>query len=243
MMPATLAMSVLGIIGAASMAPSIPDIVRRSTRPGVAPRLSMPALTALASIQTILIVIGAAWLGAHLGPRIGLSSRIFDSSEAPAAVIWAIARLLLTGAAIGALGAGVAFALDKPLVAYLRSLPLSARLLYGGLTEEVIIRWGLMTVVVWAVTRGVGSTTAGSANIAVVAGIVVVNAAFAALHIPILKASATPSASRSAVVIFVVSLPWGWLFWRYGIEAAMAAHMAFHAVVEALSRRRGPSPS
>ena len=40
---------------------------------------------------------------------------------------------------------------------------------------------------------------------------------------------------KAAASIFVVSLPWGWLFWAFGIESAMLAHMTFHAVVDALA--------
>lgn len=33
------------------------------------------------------------------------------------------------------------------------SMPLLTRLLYGGITEELLLRWGLMTLVVWAACR------------------------------------------------------------------------------------------
>ena len=32
-------------------------------------------------------------------------------------------------------------------------LPLPTRLLYGGLTEELLLRWGLMTLIVWTAWR------------------------------------------------------------------------------------------
>jgi membrane protease YdiL (CAAX protease family) len=32
-------------------------------------------------------------------------------------------------------------------------LPLTARVLYGGIAEELMVRWGLMTLLVWAVWR------------------------------------------------------------------------------------------
>lgn len=36
------------------------------------------------------------------------------------------------------------------------------------------------------------------------------------------------------MTVFVVSSPWGWLFWRLGIEAAMVAHLTFHLSISGI---------
>jgi hypothetical protein len=30
--------------------------------------------------------------------------------------------------------------------------------------------------------------------------------------------------------MFVISLPWGWLYWKFGIESAIVSHSVFHAI-------------
>jgi Type II CAAX prenyl endopeptidase Rce1-like len=229
-----LALCALGLLGAVSFCPVVPALIRRVLPAGRQPRIPPSALILLTLFQTALVVAASAWVGARLGPPLGLRSGLLDQTSLPT---WSVfARLALTGAAVGAGGALLAFLLAKPLVGYLREIPLTVRLLYGGCTEEVIVRWGLMTFVVWLLASVMrrGPMTVSWSWI-MLTGIVVPNTIFAAAHLPLLRALKTAAPGRAAAIIFVVSLPWGWLFWAYGIEAAMVAHMTFHAVVEALA--------
>ena len=228
-----LALCALGLLGAVSFCPVVPDLIRRVTPDGRRPRITPRALVLLTLLQTSLVVVVCAWVGARLGPPLGLRSGLLEPTGRP---IWsALARLALPGVAIGSAGALVAFLLAKPLVGYLRGIPLATRLLYGGFTEEVVIRWGLMTFVVWLLSGATHLAIAAVWSGIVITGIVITNAVFAAAHLPLLRAVKTESPGKAAAIIFVVSLPWGWLFWAFGIEAAMAAHMTFHAVVEGLA--------
>lgn len=228
-----LALCALGLLGAASFCPVVPDLIRRVMPVGRQPRIPPRALVLLTLLQTSLVVVFCAWVGARLGPPLGLRSGLLEPTGRP---IWsAFARLALPGVAIGSAGALVAFLLATPLVGYLRGIPLATRLLYGGLTEEVIVRWGLMTFVVWLVASAMRATMTAGWSWIMLTGIVVTNAIFATAHLPLLRAVKTAAPGKAAAVIFVVSLPWGWLFWAFGIESAMAAHMTFHAVVEALA--------
>lgn len=228
-----LALCTLGILGAVSFCPVVPDLIRRVTPGGRRPRLTPRALVLLTLLQTSLVIVVCAWVGMRLGPPLGLRSGLLESTGRP---IWSsFVRLALPGVAIGSVGALVAFLLAKPLVGYLRGIPLATRLLYGGFTEEVVIRWGLMTFVVWLLSGAMHSAIAAVWSGTMLTGIIITNAIFAAAHLPLLRAVKTASPGKAAAIIFVVSLPWGWLFWAFGIEAAMVAHMTFHAVVEALA--------
>ena len=228
-----LALCALGILGAVSFCPAVPDLIRRVTPDGRRPRIPPRALVLLTLLQTSLVVVVCAWVGARLGPPLGLRSGLLEPTGRP---FWsAFARLALPGVAIGSTGALVAFLLAKPLVGYLRGIPLATRLLYGGFTEEVVIRWGLMTFVVWLLSGATHSAIAAEWSGIMITGIIITNAVFAAAHLPLLRAVQTASPGKAAAIIFVVSLPWGWLFWTFGIEAAMVAHMTFHAVVEGLA--------
>jgi hypothetical protein len=175
-----LALCALGLLGAVSFCPVVPDLIRRVTPDGRRSRFPPRTLVLLTLLQTSLVVV-CAWVGARLGPPLGLRSGLLDQTGGP---IWpASARLALPGAAVGAVGALLAFLLAKPLVGYLRGIPLATRLPYGGFTEEVVIRWGLMTFVVWLLSVGTRSTITPMRDGIVFAGIVVTNAVFAAAHL------------------------------------------------------------
>jgi membrane protease YdiL (CAAX protease family) len=112
--------------------------------------------------------------------------------------------------------------------------PLLARMLYGGLTEELLLRWGLMTALVWLTWRFLqhrrGAPRAGYVWLAIVVSALL----FGAGHLP--AASALIGKLDGGIVAFVVGanavfgMLFGYLFWRFGLEAAMIAHAMAHLV-------------
>ncbi len=228
-------MSALGIIGVIAFCPVVPKVIRRAVPPEREIRLSAPAIILATLIQTSLIVIACAALGARIGPSLGLRSLLFGAGAEPAGLARSLTWAIVAGVIAGSVGGAIAVPFAKPLVAYLREIPMIARLLYGGFTEEVIIRWGFMTGIVWLLTKAFPGAPPPAYLLWL--GILLTNVIFATGHIPIMRALKTSNVAVAATMIFVVSLPWGWLFWTFGIESAIAAHMAFHIVVEASSRR------
>lgn len=100
------------------------------------------------------------------------------------------------------------------------------RLLYGGITEEVLLRWGVMSILAWLATRIVKTDAAYWAAILLAALL------FAAGHLPFLY-NTVPDAAPTLVALVMVgnAIPgilFGWLFWKRGIEAAMLAHAGGH---------------
>ena len=108
---------------------------------------------------------------------------------------------------------------------------LAVRFLYGGLTEEIIVRFGIMTLLVW-----VGFKLFKTLRPAVYwVGILISSLIFALLHLPLLFAllqDPTP-----AVIWYVIiantsgGIVFGWLYWRKGLEMAMLAHILTHVVL------------
>jgi len=220
-----MGVAALGLAGVLAMAPAVPALLRRVTPAGKTRHVPMPALVGLALLQTSAVVLLCAWLGTSLGPASGLRSRAFDPAANGAAR--GLLRSLSVGAGTGALGAFAALRLAPALVGYLRTVPVAARLLYGGLTEEVVVRWGLL-----ASAMALLRLATPAVGVVVLGGVVMTNAVFAAAHLSLLRAGRLAAPGRAALAIFLVSLPWGWLAWALGLEAAMAAHLAFHAAVE-----------
>lgn len=157
----------LSALGVLALAPTLGGILRfqleHSTRP-VPPwvrSLPMGALVALSLIQPMVLAGGASVLGAWLAPKLGLRSHLAERSgrflaELPLA--------LVLGAASGAALFALDLAVWKPMVgdalatmvkgAPRASLALTVSgLFYGGCTEEVLMRWGLMSALAAGLQR------------------------------------------------------------------------------------------
>jgi membrane protease YdiL (CAAX protease family) len=114
------------------------------------------------------------------------------------------------------------------------AIPIVARVLYGGITEELLLRWGLMTALVWLAWRFLqqrhGPVRVGFVWLAIAVSALI----FAAGHLP--AASVLLGALDVPVVAFVMGvntafgLLFGYLYWRHGLESAIIAHALTHVV-------------
>ena len=117
-------------------------------------------------------------------------------------------------------------------------MPLLVKLLYGGITEELLMRWGVMTLLLWLLwrlgQRGRGAPAWGLVVVAVVLSALL----FALGHLP--AAQSLAGVLTPEVVVFVLvgntafGLVAGWLYARHGLEAAMVAHVLAHALAHPL---------
>jgi hypothetical protein len=228
-------MFALGLIGVASLPLTFPPMLDARLQ-AAAPTVPLGVLKALTLIQpAMLLALGAA-LGAALAHRVGLPSHVVGinirrrfASECPAAI------------GLGLFGGFVVVALDR-LVFRTEAIALEATpwrnivegllggVLYGGLTEEVMMRWGLMSFIAWTVMK-VFRNRPGSA-VPCVAAIVISAVAFGAGHLP--AASMISPLDRALATRIIglnafAGLIFGGLYWRRSIEAAMLAHMSMHA--------------
>lgn len=109
----------------------------------------------------------------------------------------------------------------------------AARLLYGGITEELLMRYGFMTLVVWIVFK----ISKRLQNSTYILGILMSSLLFAAGHLPVVfNAVADPGVMLIAYVIIgnaAAGILFGWLYWKKGLEAAMIGHMTAHLVMMA----------
>ena len=220
-----------------------------------------PAVRALLSmLNPLLVLLVLAAVGAALAHRTGLRSvwvqRVAGVDADPAAPARLRAQLL-QAALIGLALAVLLYGADRlllprlgapgaALLAQQASADASAALtglalglLYGGFTEEVMLRWGVMSLVVWGVgallaklqRTPAGAPIAAAAPLAAWAGIVVAAFVFAVGHLPALALAAdiTPAlVARTLALNLLGGVVYGWLFWRHHLESAIAAHAATH---------------
>lgn len=108
---------------------------------------------------------------------------------------------------------------------------LAARFLYGGLTEEILIRFGLMTFIVWLCAK----VFSGTKPIAYWIGILVSAIIFAFGHFPIAyQAVGDPTTGLLAYILIgntIGGVIFGWLYWKKGLESAFVAHIFAHVIM------------
>ncbi len=224
-------LSLLGLIGAASFL-----LVPLET--WVPTNFDPAVLRLLATVQPTILAIAAAALGAWAAPKVSLHT--------PAVRAWADHRpvlpelrrqfpaALVTGLVVAAILLGY-FAVIRPTpegaVLMRFAVPLPIRVLYGGLVEELLLRWGLMSFLAWLAWRLAGRPTSVPSWIYWIA-IVVAALLFGAGHLPALSFFLpNPPTWIVALVLaanFAPGVMFGWLFWRRGLEAAMMAHGLAH---------------
>lgn len=106
-----------------------------------------------------------------------------------------------------------------------------ARFAYGGITEELMLRFGLMTLVVWLAFK----ITKGLSNSVYWFAIVFSSLIFAIGHFPIVFATiGSPSIILLSYVLLgnlVAGLIFGYLYWKKGLEAAIIAHVFAHVAM------------
>ena len=238
-----------GLLGVLSLAPTLPDMLRAAPIPPEARAAlpPMPVLVALSLIQPALLMAGAVALGLVLAPRLGLRSHLAESAAGERPGLRAVARqaplAVALSLAVDLLALGVDRWVFRPWIGEAgaalyaeeeRGVAVTlAGMLYGGITEELMMRWGMLSLLAWAgwklFRRG-----RGEPGTAVMWGAVVLAALlFGAGHlgavtayVPLTAAVATRTVALNALAGVV----FGWLFWRRSLEAAMLAHMAGHVV-------------
>jgi membrane protease YdiL (CAAX protease family) len=212
----------------------------------------MPTITTafklLSLVQPTLLVALAVVVGVVLAPRVGLSAPAAEAFVGGGNPFTALRAQLGPGIVGGIIGGGcivLIWALSKPFLMpahmerigeYFKLLPLPTRLLYGGVTEEVLLRWGFMTFVVWVAWRLLRKGQNAPNSACFVGAILVSSLVFAALHLPVAFLLFSGSVSL-ALVLFIIfgnsafGVVGGYLYWKRGLESAIIAHMVTHLVL------------
>jgi len=106
-----------------------------------------------------------------------------------------------------------------------------ARFIYGGFTEELLMRFGFMTLVVWIVSK----VTNNLVNSTYWIGIILASILFGLGHFPVVfNTVPNPSITLLTYVLIgnsIAGLFFGWLYWRKGLEAAFIGHIFAHVAM------------
>ena len=205
-----------------------------------------PGIPAIAlALNPAVLLCAAAFAGSFAAPRLGLHSAILLGDTLP------LRNLFFAYVLGAALGLGLA-GLDCTTVSIWRgtnsNVPalceptrfssLALGLLYGGMTEELIMRWGLLSIL------ALGLSKLMPIRWSLALAVILSAALFALAHLPTLwLATPDPTTAaliRTLVLNAVAGLLFGSLYLLAGLEAAMLSHIGFHCSVFASGFVIGP---
>ncbi|MGM0371171.1 MAG: CPBP family glutamic-type intramembrane protease [Halobacteriota archaeon] len=112
------------------------------------------------------------------------------------------------------------------------------RILYGGITEELMLRFGLLSMVAFVAWRVTGRRTNNPGPGVMWTAIVVSAVLFGVGHLPALAQAITLTPAlvvRTVLLNAVAGILFGWLYWQKSLEAAMVSHASFHIPLVVLS--------
>lgn len=204
--------------------------------------LPVKALPYLTLINPTIFLIVAVLIGGSLSPKVQLSSPLIKEIILKGNVRKILFEQLKPGITLG-LFAGVFITLFstwmRPLLSeeFLEigqkfSLSPITRFLYGGITEEILLRWGFMTLVVWLTWKLFSRKANAVRNSMYWTGIIISAVVFGLGHLPaVFFLLGTPTSLLIVYIVFansVFGVVAGWLYWKKGLESAMFAHISVH---------------
>ena len=204
----------------------------------------LPLVVVLALVQNAVLLGVAVVVGLSLGGAAGLRVRLPASDRdgrAPAhGVGVGVAILVLDAVAFAPLvrdavlgGAALPTQPSRGEAAWVGLLAS----LYGGVTEELFLRFGLMSLLAWAGWRLAGRPD-DLPLAAAWAAILLAALLFGLGHLGATAAifELTPAVlTRMLVLNGIAGVAFGWLYWRYDLLAAMSAHFAADLVLHVVA--------
>ncbi|EMS34328.1 hypothetical protein C943_03547 [Mariniradius saccharolyticus AK6] len=223
----------LGVVGIASLLWVSP--------PTLPPGLKMdPSTVRWATLvnPTLLLIISIT-IGTLLKDSAGIRLPILDAKKDKPmlSVFQDLLHPLLVLTAISSLGVmviylGTCWGFDPAFKEVIKGpgLPVWTRVLYGGITEEILMRYGLMTMLLWILKE----FNRPNSHIQFWIANILTAMLFATGHLPALFNEVFSPSIWTLVYIlggnFWAGLCFGFAFWRFGLILAILTHMGFHLI-------------
>ncbi len=230
----------LGIIGVAAVMPYALSLQAAALAEALIP---LPALILLSLTQSSILVAIVVFFGIKLSTKVGLQTPLIDSymtgrpvPQAKHLCKVAILSGLLVAAAILALE--FIFTSLIPVLGTLTTTPLWQGLLasfYGGITEELIMRYFLMSLVAWMLFKLFKTSSSWVMYSAILSTAIL----FGILHLPAMEAlvDLTPLIIvRTVLLNSIGGVVFGYLYWKHGLEYAMVSHFTADIFIQTLSK-------
>jgi hypothetical protein len=231
----------LGFIGVLSLLPVVPQLLMSQAKPLPLP---LPVIQLISVAQSTLLLLIMVCIGMTCSQQVGLASPVVFALVTGGNAYQTLKSQIIPALVGGAVGASFIQVSSTLLSPYLPSefasqasqvsLPWFTRFLYGGITEEILIRLGLMSFITWGLYRLTQHqrTEVNASNYII--AIVLSALVFGLGHLP--AAFALSDEVTAYLLAYIVignagfGLVAGYLYWKRGLECAIGAHMTAHLI-------------
>jgi len=209
--------------------------------------MPLKVIIAVSIVQSAVLFAAFIFVGLNLSRKVGLGLPLVEKWLEGKALKKELAAVLRSSITLGAL-AGIAivgldfvfFHLGAPISLGQAEPPVWMGLLasfYGGIGEEIMMRLFLMTVLVW-LSYKISKTADGKpTTTGIWAAIILSSVLFGLGHLPATAAitAITPLVlARALLLNGVGGVLFGWLYWKKGLESAIAAHFTADIVLHVI---------
>ncbi|SFM29562.1 CPBP family glutamic-type intramembrane protease [Methanolobus profundi] len=200
--------------------------------------VSLPNLLATQFIRSTVILMISVFLGLYLGKKVGFGTPILNSLSEKRELPSETGSIVKLSIFIGLVLTVVIFVLDyfvfsmfaEPLIVTLTTPPLWERFLYSlyaGIVEEVVLRFMLVTLLVWISWKIKKTADGQPTRTGILISILIISLIYAIGYF-LFNSSATIdqiSALRFVVINGVAGIVFGCLYWKKGLEASLIANL------------------
>lgn len=209
----------------------------------------LPVLIGLITLQSAIPLAIAIFAGLALGKRVGLGAPILENWVEGRPVLERFKPIVLVSIVLGGLAGLLIIGLDFVFSLFIEPISFVAppiwqgllASLYGGITEEVLTRLFLMTLLmtllVWVFSRVWKTTEHQPTRYVYWLAIIAAAVLFGVGHLPATAALTTLTSgiiTRTILLNSVGAVIFGWLYWKRGLESAMIAHFSADLVLHVL---------
>lgn len=209
--------------------------------------LPLPVLAGISALQTGVLLFALCWLGLFLAEKLGLNSAFANALVNQLKMPELSRSHSFLAAITGIVGGILVIGLDRAFRPFMplakQDIDLNISLwkralasIYGGITEELLLRLFLMSLIVWLLAR-LNRNTANVPAWVFWFGIISTSILFGLGHLPatanIWPLTATVI-TRALVLNGILGLGFGFLYWKAGLEYAMLAHFLADIVLHVI---------
>lgn len=211
----------------------------------VTQKFSPQTLELLILINPALLLIIMVTIGVLIYDKSGFQLPIFEKIlNRPDRSSFSLRSIIQQGVILGILSGVLIFCTVKLFSPHLptaltdinnqANLNIITKLLYGGFYEEILVRFGLMSLFVWLLFKIVKKQT----KTIYWTAIILTSVLFALGHLPyVFQVVSEPSLATYAYIILgnsIGGLLCGYAFWKQGLESAFVVHLFTHLTMIAL---------
>jgi membrane protease YdiL (CAAX protease family) len=210
--------------------------------------IPLPAVMAIQVVQSSVLIALFVAAGILTAPRCKLGAPLLEAWLAGQNIRSRIPRLLFISIPAGVTVALAIIATDakvfaphlpkalsmNPSMAAWRGLLAS---FYGGIAEELMLRFGLMTMLAWFLNRILHPRTGRSESAVMWTANIVAALLFGAGHLPaarLLAPLTTLLIARIIILNAAGGILFGYLYWKRGLESAMLSHFSADITMHAI---------